>query len=181
MALQGGFEVHAIRLRSLGHSVLEVRNAGDLAQVDGLVLPGGESTAQWQLLQAANLVAPVRAFVAAGRPLLATCAGMILAAQRVTDAAGTERPSLSLIDIDVIRNAYGRQLDSFEGRDDDDQYDLVFIRAPRISRIGPGVTVLARLRGEPILVRRGSTVAMAFHPELTDDLSLHALTFTTRA
>lgn len=182
LALQGGFDVHAHALRRLGHDVAFVRSRGDLERAEGLILPGGESTVQWNLLESADLVDPVRRFACSGRPLLATCAGLILAARRVTasprpsDADGGAS-SLGLIDVDVVRNAYGRQVDSFEGQDDARRYDLVFIRAPRITRVGAGVQVLATLSSEAILVREGAIVAAAFHPELTRQGSVHAMVF----
>jgi 5'-phosphate synthase pdxT subunit len=182
LALQGGFDVHAQALRRLGHEVVLVRSRCDLEGAEGLILPGGESTVQWKLLESADLVDPVRRFAWSGRPILATCAGLILAARRVTaspvpsDADGVAS-SLGLVDVDVVRNAYGRQLDSFEGQDDAGRYDLVFIRAPRITRIGAGVQVLATLSSEAILVRQGTIVAAAFHPELTRQGSVHAMVF----
>jgi pyridoxal 5'-phosphate synthase pdxT subunit len=182
LALQGGFDAHAGALRDLGHEVRLVRSPGDLDGAEGLVLPGGESTVQWKLLESAELVEPVRRFVSSGRPILATCAGLILAARRVTASptasdADAVAPSLGFLDVDVVRNAYGRQLDSFEGQDDARRYDLVFIRAPRITRIGSGVRVLATFSGEAILVQEGAIVAATFHPELTRSRSIHATAF----
>ena len=187
LAMQGGFEAHAVRLSAMGHAVREVRSTDDLARVRGLVLPGGESSVQWKLMEAAKLIGPIRAFAEAGHPILATCAGLILASHAAyrsceslelrSEPLRGEPWGLDLIDVDVLRNAYGRQLDSFEGRDDDDEYELVFIRAPRIVRVGPDVKVLARSKGEPVLVRQGAIVAAAFHPELSEDRSIHRLAF----
>jgi 5'-phosphate synthase pdxT subunit len=159
------------RLEELGHVGFEARTAGDVENADGLVLPGGESSAQLLLIERFDLEASIRAFAASGRPILATCAGMILAAKEVTSP---RQRSLGLLDIDVRRNAYGRQRDSFEAiADGAARIPLVFIRAPRIVRVGPGVEVLATLGGDPILVRQGNVTAAAFHPELTDDARVH--------
>ena len=114
------------------------------------------------------------AFVRTGRPVLATCAGLILAARHVS---GPEQASFGWIDIDAARNAWGRQVHSFEARDDDDRMNMVFIRAPRIARVGEGVEVVARFEGEPVAVRQGSVVAATFHPELAGEPALHALAF----
>ncbi len=179
LALQGGFDAHGARLREMGHEVVFVRTPRDLAESDGLVLPGGESTVQRKLLDLASLTERIVAFAREGRPVLATCSGLILSARRVLayEPDGPIRSSLGLLDVDVVRNAYGRQLDSFEGTDDDARHELVFIRAPRIARVGADVEVLATLSGEPILVRRGRIIGAAFHPELTSDRSIHELAF----
>jgi 5'-phosphate synthase pdxT subunit len=161
LALQGGFDAH---VRALGQAGLEarlVRTARDLDGLAGLVLPGGESTAQLRLLARGQLEGPLCAFAASGRPVLATCAGLILAARAVRPA----QPSLGFLDVTVERNAYGRQLDSFEAEDDAGAR-LVFIRAPRIAAVGPAVAVLARHRGEPVLVRQGRSFGATYHPEL---------------
>lgn len=175
LALQGGFAAHAQGLEELGHSPFEARTAHDVDSAEGVVLPGGESSAQLLLIERFGLETSIRDVVATGRPMLATCAGMILVAKGVTSP---RQRSLGLIDIDVARNAYGRQLDSFEATADGDQeLPLVFIRAPRILRMGPGVTVLATHQGEPILVREGNVTAAAFHPELTGDTRVHRAVF----
>ena len=174
LALQGGYEAHARLLRGLGHAVREVRSAADLDGLDGLVLPGGESSTMLKLIGFSGLWAPLDAFVRAGRPLLATCAGMILAA---TGVSGPEQPSFGWLDVDVTRNGWGRQVHSFEARSDDGTLGLLFIRAPRLVRLGPEVAVLHRFAGEPIAVRQGAIVATSFHPELAGEPALHALTF----
>lgn len=173
LALQGGFAPHARALREIGLPTREVREARDLDAIDGLVLPGGESTAQLRLIERHRLDEALESFVASGRPVLATCAGLVLAARQVKPV----QKSFGWLDLEVERNAYGRQLDSFEDLADGDDLPLVFIRAPRISAMGKGVAVLARWRGEPVLVRAGAVTAAAFHPELTPDRRVHRLAF----
>jgi 5'-phosphate synthase pdxT subunit len=157
-----------------------VRAPGDLDAVDGLVLPGGESTAQLLLIERAALAAPLGRAIARGVPVLATCAGLILAAARVT---GPAQASFGWIDVTVARNAWGRQVDSFEASADrtlaaeGDPLPLVFIRAPRIVALGPGAEVLATFEGEPVLVREGNVTGATFHPELTPDLRVHRRVF----
>jgi 5'-phosphate synthase pdxT subunit len=165
LALQGAFAAHAIALEALGHSAVEVRTPDELGAVEGLVLPGGESTAQSRLIDSAGLDGPLDRFVRAGRPVLATCAGLILAAR------------YGWLDVEVERNAWGRQVDSFEAVDDAGRLPLVFIRAPRIRSTGPGVEVLAAYRGEAVLVREGAVTAATFHPELTACLDVHRAAF----
>ncbi len=172
LALQGGFAAHVAALRALGHEAVAARTADDLSAVDGLVIPGGESTTMWRQMERDGLHEVLDRFV--GRPVLATCAGLILVAHGVTDPV---QPSLRWLDVDVRRNGYGRQLDSFEARSDDGDQPLVFIRAPRITRVGTAVDVLATHDGEPVLVRQGNLVAATFHPELTDDWRIHAMVF----
>ncbi len=174
LALQGGFALHRKPLEALGHSVVEVRTAEELQRVDGLVLPGGESTAMLRLIARGGLEGPLRSFAASGKPVLATCAGLILAAKKVI---GPEQPSLGFLDVCVARNAWGRQLDSFEGTADGGGVPLVFIRAPRIVEWGSAVKVLATLEGEPVLVRQGNVTGATFHPELTDRLDVHRAIF----
>ncbi len=178
LALQGGFGAHLRVLQACGHGAIEVRSPADLAAVDGLVLPGGESSVQLRLIARHGLEAPIDAFVRSGRPVLATCAGLILAARRV---ARPSQASFGWIDVDLVRNAYGRQLDSFEAAADASGgcpgIPLVFIRAPRIVEVGRGVTTLATLGGDPVLVRQGAVVGAAFHPELTADATVHRLAF----
>jgi pyridoxal 5'-phosphate synthase pdxT subunit len=171
LAMQGGFAAHARRVEELGQVAFEARTARDVENADGLVLPGGESSAQLLLIERFGLEEPIRTFAESGRPILATCAGLILLAARVTSP---QQRSLGLVDIDVVRNAYGRQRDSFEATaDGGDGLPLVFIRAPRIVRAGAAVEVLAKLRGEAILVRQNSVTAATFHPELTADTRVH--------
>ena len=161
LALQGDFAAHA---KALG-SADEVRTATEVDDVDLLVLPGGESTTLLNLLQGSGIEEAVRRLLARGGVVFGTCAGAILLAKDVTNPT---QPSWGLLDIDVERNAFGRQLDSFEAVLEPD-YRALFIRAPRIRRVGPGVEVLARWKGEPVLVREGPVFAATFHPELTGD------------
>ena len=175
LALQGGFAAHVRRLEELGHAPFEARTARDVERAEGLVLPGGESSAQLLLVERFGLEPPIRALAESGQPVLATCAGLILAAASVT---APRQRSFGLIDVDVARNAYGRQRDSFEALSDGDrELPLVFIRAPRIVRVGAAVEVLATLQGEPILVRQGKVTAATFHPELTADTRVHRSVF----
>lgn len=174
LALQGAFAAHARALAALGHAVTLVRTARDLEGCAGLVLPGGESTAQLRLLAREGLDVPLAELVASGKPVLATCAGLILAAARVLDP---EQRSFGFLDVTVRRNAWGRQVASFEARDDSGVIPVVAIRAPRIVEVGPRTRVLATLNGEPILVRRGNVTGATFHPELTSDLGVHASVF----
>ena len=170
LALQGDFAAHRRALARLGAASVAVRKPADLAGVDALVLPGGESTAMLRGMERDRLEEPLADFVRSGRPVLGTCAGAILLARRVL----TPPPrSFGALDIDVERNGYGTQLDSFSAPLEAEAPLTgllgVFIRAPRIRRVGPDVTVLARERGEPVLVRHGAIWAATFHPELTDD------------
>jgi pyridoxal 5'-phosphate synthase pdxT subunit len=174
LALQGGFAAHCAALEELGHRAIEVRTAADLEVVDGLILPGGESTTQLRLLERFELERPLLAFAGSGRPIFATCAGLILFARTVTHPA---QKSYGLIDVGVARNAYGRQVDSFEAFDDRGDLPLIFIRAPRITAIGSGVEVLATREREPILVRQANIVGATFHPELTRDRRVHRMVF----
>jgi 5'-phosphate synthase pdxT subunit len=178
LALQGAFREHVQMLRGLGVDAVEVRLPRDLVGLDALILPGGESTAMRKLIDRYGLREPIVAMAHAGAPLYGTCAGMILLADRLAD---DEEPVLRVLDITVQRNAYGRQLDSFEADIDipslgDEPVHGVFIRAPVVSEVGPGVEVLARdADGRPIAVRQGRILATAFHPELTPDRRLHRL------
>jgi 5'-phosphate synthase pdxT subunit len=164
LALQGNFREHLSMLRGLGVDAVEVRRPEELEGLDGLVVPGGESTAIRRLMRIGGLEEPVLHFPGA---LFGTCAGMIL----------LDRAHLGLLDLEVERNAYGRQVASFEAdvelEGDDDPLRGVFIRAPRIADHGPEVEVLGRLDGEPVLVREGRVLASSFHPELTDDIRVH--------
>lgn len=169
LALQGGFAAHEAALARAGVAARQVRVPADLVGLDGLVLPGGESTTQLRLIGRHGLEGPLAAFVAGGKPVLATCAGLILAAKSVTP----EQPCFGWLDVAVDRNAWGRQLESFEADDDSGARHLVFIRAPRITSVGRAVEVLLRLRGEPVLVRRGRVVGATFHPELAPGDTLH--------
>ena len=165
-------------LRDLGVETLQVRTPADLELVDALVMPGGESTTMSHLLQTSGLFDAIDARLKQGMPVFGTCAGMILLAKGVLDGRSDQR-SFGAIDIDVKRNAYGRQIDSFEtdialdGMVED--FHAVFIRAPQIARIGDDVTVLARHNEDVVLARRGSVMVASFHPELTSDTRIHAM------
>jgi pyridoxal 5'-phosphate synthase pdxT subunit len=178
LAVQGAIREHASAVRAVGAEPVVVRLPGDLEGLDALILPGGESTAMRRLIDAYGLREPIRRMARDGTPMLGTCAGMILLAERLTDG---EEPIVGGLDIEVQRNAYGRQLDSFETELQmpilgHEPLHGVFIRAPAVSRLGPGVEVLARDdRGRPIAVRQGRLLATAFHPELTGDRRLHRL------
>jgi 5'-phosphate synthase pdxT subunit len=170
LAIQGGFAAHLAILRRLGAEAVAVRAPADLEGLDGLVIPGGESTTIVKGIEAAGLEDPIRDHHAADRPVFGTCAGMI-----VCDAG-----HLGLLDATARRNAFGRQLASFEADLEvegigAEPLRAVFIRAPWIERHGPGVEVLASYEGHPVAVREGGVLACAFHPELTDDSRLHAL------
>lgn len=183
LALQGDFAEHAAALRNTGARAVEVRLAADLDGVDGLIVPGGESTTITTLMREHGIDKKLAALAAQGFPVLGTCAGMIVLAARIV---GSEQPCLGLIDLDVRRNAFGRQVDSFETDLDvsvlgPDPLHAIFIRAPVIERTGPKVQVLARLSsGTPVAARQGSVLVSAFHPELTPDTRFHHY-FTTLA
>jgi 5'-phosphate synthase pdxT subunit len=178
LALQGAVREHVEAIRDVGGEPVLVRLPVDLENLDALILPGGESTTMRKLIDRYGLREPILAMARSGAPLLGTCAGMILLADRLADG---EEPILGLLDVSVERNAYGRQLDSFEADVDvpalgPEPLHGVFIRAPVVSDVGPGVEVLARdPQGRPIAVRQGRVLATAFHPELTDDRRLHRL------
>ena len=166
LALQGGFAAHARILASLGAEVREVRTPQDLAGLDGLVMPGGESTTMTLGSEREGLADPLRDLVAAGTPVLGTCAGMIM----------LDRSHLGVLDIDARRNAFGRQLHSFEAdlSIDGDDLHAVFIRAPWVAEAGEDVEVLAEVDGHPVAVRQGNVLAVSFHPELAGETALHA-------
>lgn len=177
LALQGAFAAHARCLRALGAEAREVRTPEDLAAVDALVLPGGESTTMSMLLESTALFDPIAERLRAGMPTLGTCAGMILLGAEILDGRADQR-CFGAVDIAVRRNAFGRQIDSFEAdlllRDlDGPAFRAVFIRAPFVERTGPDVEVLATVDGHPVLCRQGAVTVAAFHPELSDDLRLH--------
>ncbi len=176
LALQGDFAEHAAILKQLNTEAREVRLPADLLGLDSLIIPGGESTTICRLMEMYGLIEPLRAF-AAHRPVWGTCAGMIVMAKHATDL---DRETLGLMDISVVRNAFGRQLDSFETDLDIEELGgpplhAVFIRAPLIKEAGPAVKVLAQIEGHGIVAaRQGNLLATAFHPELTQDLRLHS-------
>ena len=176
LALQGAFARHADAVGGLGAEPLLVRTPAQLDGVDALVLPGGESTTMSMLLESSGLADPLAERVAAGVPVLGTCAGMILLAAEVLDGRADQR-SLGAVDLVVRRNGYGRQVDSFEAdlpvTGLDEPFHAVFIRAPVVEAVGDGVEVLAAVEGRPVLCRQGPVTVAAFHPELGDDLRIH--------
>jgi pyridoxal 5'-phosphate synthase pdxT subunit len=178
LALQGDFEAHRRALAEIGVDSFEAKRPSDLESAAGLIIPGGESTTLWKFFEAEPWEPAFRDFAASGRPILGTCAGAIVLAREV---ANPPQPGLGLIDIGVERNAYGRQVDSFLDEVScpslGGPLPAVFIRAPRIRRVGPGVEVLGRRGEEPVLVRQGRIAAATFHPELTTDRRIHRLLF----
>ncbi len=178
LALQGAFIEHEKALARIGVEPVEVRLPEELEGLDGLILPGGESTTIGQVAERWGLLEPIRAFARSGRPLWGTCAGMVLMAKEVVGGVSGQ-PRLELMDVMVRRNAFGRQVDSFEvGLEvpalGEEPFHAVFIRAPRIERVGKEVEILARLEdGAVVAVRQGNLLATAFHPELTDDDRFH--------
>jgi 5'-phosphate synthase pdxT subunit len=178
LALQGDWEAHRRALEDLRVEARAVRTAADLAAIDGLVIPGGESTAMLRLMDRENLFAAIAEWIAGGMPVLATCAGVILLA----DTVEPEQPSFGILDLTVRRNAYGRQVFSTIAAVDLDPQlgqpavmEGVFIRAPRIVRVGDEVEVLGRWNDDPVLIRQGAVVGATFHPELTGDRRIHEL------
>ncbi len=174
LALQGAFAAHAECLSRLGCDTSEVRNVSDLAAVSALVIPGGESSTMSQLIESAGLTTAIAERIVDGMPVFGTCAGMILLASEILDGR-SDQMSFGAIDISVRRNAFGRQVDSFEADIDTavGVFHAVFIRAPRIERTGPSVDVLATIGDEPVWVRQGNVMAASFHPELAGDLRVH--------
>lgn len=182
LALQGDFDAHRRAVEDAGSPARLVRSRGAMEGVGGLIIPGGESTTLLKLAKDFDLLTSIKDLHEAGLPILGTCAGAILLARRVT---GPDQPSLGLIDIEIERNAWGRQKESFEttvpvSGDTDwagsmEPMDLVFIRAPRIRSCGGGVEILLRLGEEPILVREGGVIAATFHPEMSRDRRVHQL------
>ena len=182
LALQGGYAAHA-RCLEASHEVQLVKNVNDLTDCHGLVLPGGESTTQSKLIQRAGFSVPLADFAASGKPILATCAGLILAANRVL---GAEFEPFGWLDVVVERNAWGRQIDSFEATVDEGAFEdnvghprlrTMFIRAPRIVSVGTLATVVMRYRGEPIGVKQGQVVGITCHPELVGERRVHDYCF----
>ena len=173
LALQGDFREHVRALADIGVTPIKVRTAQDLANVDCLVIPGGESTTISKLARIYDLVEPVRQRAAAGMPIFGTCAGMIVLAERVQGG----EPLFALMDVGVQRNAYGRQVDSFEADINVEGIDHpvrgVFIRAPVVSEVGPGVRVLAEHEGRPVVLEQGNLLVASFHPELVGETALH--------
>ena len=184
LALQGDFEAHERALERAGATPVQVRTAEELNDIDGLIIPGGESTTMLKLLHYMDLMEPLRVF-AQTKPVFGTCAGAILLAKEVLSPA---QESFGVVDLTVERNAYGRQIDSrvarlsptssFEERAGAGTMEAVFIRAPIIRRTGPGVNVLAEYEGDPVLVEQGHHLVATFHPELTHDARVHKLFLT---
>ncbi|MBV8930592.1 MAG: pyridoxal 5'-phosphate synthase glutaminase subunit PdxT [Mycobacteriaceae bacterium] len=181
LAMQGDTREHLAALREAGAEAATVRRSGELEAVDALVIPGGESTTMSHLLTEFELLAPLRQLVSDGLPVYGSCAGMILLATDIVDAGARGRRALPLrgIDMTVRRNAFGRQVDSFEGdipfEGLDGPVHAVFIRAPWVERVGPGVDVLARAAGHVVAVRQGRMLATSFHPEMTGDRRIHKM------
>lgn len=178
LALQGDVREHARSLEQAGATPVLVRRPEEVGNVDALVVPGGESTTIGKLLDRFDLLEPIRERALEGMPLWGTCAGLILMAREVEGAQDAPH-RLSVLDVSVRRNAYGRQTESFETdldvTDLDAPFRAVFIRAPAIERVGGGVEVLAEFDGRPVLVRSGSLLASAFHPEMTSDSRVHRM------
>lgn len=174
LALQGAFAAHSECLQSLGCDTREVRLPQDLDDVSALVMPGGESSTMSQLLLSSGLFDVIDQRIKNGMPVFGTCAGMILLASEILDGRPDQR-SFSAIDISVRRNAFGRQIDSFESTISTSvgEFHGVFIRAPRIERLGPDVQVVGQLNGEPVLVQQNNVLAASFHPELSGDARMH--------
>ena len=176
LALQGDFALHARALAQCGVEAVEVRKPSELDEVEGLIIPGGESTTLLKLMEAWDFVPALEKFHRDGKPIFGTCAGLIILAREVESP---KQRSLGLIDVTVERNAYGRQRESFEAsgmaRLDAGPIplEMVFIRAPRIRRVGAGVQVLAEHGAEPVLARQGQVLVATFHPELTDNTAVH--------
>ncbi len=177
LALQGAFHEHAVALEKCGATARKVRRRRDLAGLDALVIPGGESTTIGKLMVSYHLLDEIKGLGAEGLPMLGTCAGLVMLAREVVDG---DQPLLGLMDIKVRRNAFGRQVKSFEAALDvqalgEDPFPGIFIRAPWIESAGPGVDILAEYDGHGIAARQDKMLVTAFHPELTDDLRLHEL------
>ena len=174
LAIQGDFDAHRRRLEQLGAEVVLVKKPEQLDSVDALVIPGGESTTFLKFLEKGGFLEKLREFVRA-KPAFGTCAGAILLANQVENPS---QQSLGVLDISVRRNAYGRQLDSFIGEGQTElaggPLEMVFIRAPKIERVGPKIEILAREKNDPVLVRQGKIMAATFHPELSEDTRVHA-------
>ena len=183
LALQGAFAAHEQRLQECGVAARQVRTPDDLERVAALVMPGGESTTMSKLLTSSGLFDAIETRLDSGMPVFGTCAGMILLATDVLDGRPDQR-SFAALDIGVRRNGYGRQVDSFEADLDISSvgappFHGVFIRAPKVERVGPGVEVLAEYHGVPVLLRRGRVSVASFHPELAGDARLHDLFIAT--
>jgi len=177
LALQGAFKLHVRALERLGVEALEVRSLENFDAAEALIIPGGESTTMSFLLESSGIFESLQERSASGMPILGTCAGMILLSSIITDGRNDQK-SLGLIDIEVRRNGYGRQIDSFESDLSIDGFDGsfrgIFIRAPLVETTGEEVEVLAEIDGRPVMCRQDSTIVTSFHPELADDDRIHA-------
>ena len=178
LALQGAYQSHKQVLNDLDVSSLEVRTPKDLAQVDALIMPGGESTTMSQLLESSDLYEPIKKLIHEGMPVFGTCAGMILLAEKIIDGRD-DQISFGAIDIEVQRNAYGRQVDSFEADVEVEgltpAFHAVFIRAPKILKAGKDIEVLASFGSDVILARQKNVLVASFHPELSQDGRIHEI------
>ena len=177
LALQGAFKLHVQALERLGVEAIEVRSLENFEASQALIIPGGESTTMAFLLESSGIFEALQERSNNGMPILGTCAGMILLSSKITDGRNDQKP-LKLIDIEVRRNGYGRQIDSFESdlmiKGFENFFKGVFIRAPLVESVGENVDVLAELNGQPIMCRQESTIVTSFHPELADDDRIHA-------
>ena len=177
LALQGAFKLHVQALKRLGVEAIEVRSLENFEASQALIIPGGESTTMSFLLESSGIFEALQERSNNGMPILGTCAGMILLSSKITDGRNDQKP-LKLIDIEVRRNGYGRQIDSFESdlmvEGFENFFKGVFIRAPLVESVGENVDVLAELNGQPIMCRQESTIVTSFHPELADDDRIHA-------
>lgn len=175
LSLQGGVIEHIKHIQALGHTALEVKKLEDMQNIDGLILPGGESTSIGKILRERNMLIPLRESILSGLPVWGTCAGMILLAKEIENDKTTH---LSVMDIKVRRNAYGSQIDSFETTDIIEELSntpipLIFIRAPYIVSVGNDVKILHKVNGNIVAARQNNILATSFHPELTDNLEFH--------
>jgi len=179
LALQGAFIEHISVIQQLGVEASPVRLPNELGSLDGLIIPGGESTTILNLMQSFNLIQPLKELAQAGLPILGTCAGMVCLAKKVSNSINSNMETLAVMDIEVRRNAFGRQIDSFETELPvpalgDEPFAAIFIRAPIIERTGPRVEILAKLPNDiAVAARQGKLVVSAFHPELSHDLRFH--------
>lgn len=177
LALQGDFREHAAMVRMLGAEAVEIRTPADLEGIDAVIIPGGESTTIGKLAELYELDAPLRELIGSGLPTLGTCAGLIVLSTATT--TDSDQPLLGVLDVIVERNAFGRQVASFEEstavRGLDGEVPAVYIRAPWIAKVGASVEVLAETAGHPVMVRQGNIIATSFHPELTTDTRIHKM------
>lgn len=175
LALQGAFREHIQMLEKVGANAIAVKRKEQLAKIDGLIIPGGESTTIGKLLRQYELREPILDKHAAGMPIMGTCAGLICIAKQIAE---NDEPHLPLLDVTVQRNAFGRQVDSFEAalpiKHVAEDFEAVFIRAPLITEVGNEVDVLATVRDQVVAVQQGNLLGISFHPELTNDTRLHA-------